>query len=218
MCLSFPLLRLVSENLGSWVWAHTLRVYKLVTQSCPTLRPHGLQPTRLPCPWDFPGKDTGVYNVIKKNCLGALAKRRLCLGPAGVMNCPPLSALFWVSLFPRTHGYNIWCTGWETPHLEETSPIWDYSKALQLVSSRGGRLLTLLEGFCFSMPRPFTLAGSGRQQGSWALSWGGTHPAGWKREPDHPPGGTRRGTDPQEHGTGRWGRLPGTQVDEHVRT
>ena len=25
-----------------------------------TLRPHGLQPTRLFCPWDFPGKDTGV--------------------------------------------------------------------------------------------------------------------------------------------------------------
>ena len=29
-------------------------------QSCPTLRPHGLQPTRLLCPWDSPGKDTGV--------------------------------------------------------------------------------------------------------------------------------------------------------------
>ena len=26
----------------------------------PTLRPHGLQPTRLLCPWDFPGKSTGV--------------------------------------------------------------------------------------------------------------------------------------------------------------
>ena len=25
-----------------------------------SLRPHGLQPTRLLCPWDFPGKDTGV--------------------------------------------------------------------------------------------------------------------------------------------------------------
>ena len=25
-----------------------------------SLRPHGLQPTRLHCPWDFPGKDTGV--------------------------------------------------------------------------------------------------------------------------------------------------------------
>ena len=24
------------------------------------MRPHGLQPTRLPCPWDSPGKNTGV--------------------------------------------------------------------------------------------------------------------------------------------------------------
>ena len=29
-------------------------------QSCPTLRPRGLQPTRLLHPWDFPGKSTGV--------------------------------------------------------------------------------------------------------------------------------------------------------------
>ena len=25
-----------------------------------SLWPHGLKPTRLPCPWDFPGKNTGV--------------------------------------------------------------------------------------------------------------------------------------------------------------
>jgi len=24
------------------------------------VQPHGLQPTRLLCPWDFPGKSTGV--------------------------------------------------------------------------------------------------------------------------------------------------------------
>ena len=29
-------------------------------QWCPTLRPHGLQPTRLLRPWDSPGKNTGV--------------------------------------------------------------------------------------------------------------------------------------------------------------
>ena len=38
---------------------------------------------------------------------GSLAKRGLCLGPAGVIDCTPLSALsFWVSLCPRKHGYN----------------------------------------------------------------------------------------------------------------
>ena len=30
-----------------------------------SLRPHGLQPTRLLCPWDFPGKDTGVGRSIQ---------------------------------------------------------------------------------------------------------------------------------------------------------
>ena len=29
-------------------------------QSCPTLRPHRRQPTRLPRPWDSPGKNTAV--------------------------------------------------------------------------------------------------------------------------------------------------------------
>ena len=29
-------------------------------QLCLTVRPHRQQPTRLPCPWDSPGKNTGV--------------------------------------------------------------------------------------------------------------------------------------------------------------
>ena len=32
----------------------------LATQSCLTLRPHGLWPVRLLCPWDSPGNNTGV--------------------------------------------------------------------------------------------------------------------------------------------------------------
>ena len=38
-------------------------VEALAAQSCLTLcdaRPHGLQPARLLCPWDFPGQNTGV--------------------------------------------------------------------------------------------------------------------------------------------------------------
>ena len=37
-----------------------VRTRVLVAQSCPTLRPDGLEPTRLLCPWDSPGKNTGV--------------------------------------------------------------------------------------------------------------------------------------------------------------
>ena len=32
----------------------------LVAESYLTLRPHGLQTARLLCPWDSPGKNTGV--------------------------------------------------------------------------------------------------------------------------------------------------------------
>ena len=33
-----------------------------------SLQPHGLQPTRLPCPWDSPGKDTGVSHFLLRGC------------------------------------------------------------------------------------------------------------------------------------------------------
>ena len=51
------------------------------------------------------------YASFRKNWSGSLAKRRLCLVSASVINCTPISALsFRVSLFPGTHGYNT--GGW----------------------------------------------------------------------------------------------------------
>ena len=47
--LSFPSPMLESEK---WKWSCSV-----VSDSS---RPHGLQPTRLLCPWDFPGKSKGV--------------------------------------------------------------------------------------------------------------------------------------------------------------
>ena len=53
----------------SCLWSSVLRWDKIYfayvcacvcAQSCPTLWPHGLQPARLLCPWDSPGKNTGV--------------------------------------------------------------------------------------------------------------------------------------------------------------
>ena len=40
-------------------------------QSCPTLRPHRQQPTRLLCPWDSPGKSTGVgcHFLLQDMCI-----------------------------------------------------------------------------------------------------------------------------------------------------
>ena len=41
-----------------WKWSRSV-----VSDSS---RPHGLQPTRLLCPWDFPGKSTGCHRLLRK--------------------------------------------------------------------------------------------------------------------------------------------------------
>ena len=43
-------------------------------QSCPTLRPQRRQPTRLPCPWDSPGKNTGVGCHCLLQCMKVKVK------------------------------------------------------------------------------------------------------------------------------------------------
>ena len=43
--------------------------YAKSLQSCPTLRPHRQQPTRLPRPWDSPGKNTGVGCHFLLQCM-----------------------------------------------------------------------------------------------------------------------------------------------------
>ena len=52
-------------------------------QSCPTLRPHRRQPTRLPRPWDSPGKNTGVGSHFLLQCMKvkSLSRVRLCATP-----------------------------------------------------------------------------------------------------------------------------------------
>ena len=38
-------------------------------KSCPTVRPHRRQPASLPCPWDSPGKNTGVGCHFLLQCM-----------------------------------------------------------------------------------------------------------------------------------------------------
>ena len=40
-----------------------------VAQLCPTQQPHGLQPTRLPRPWESPGKNAGVGCHFLLQCM-----------------------------------------------------------------------------------------------------------------------------------------------------
>ena len=57
-----------------------------VAQSCPTLRPHGLQPTRLLHPRDFPGKSTGVGC----RCLLRLYLLAVAAAAKSLQSCPTL--------------------------------------------------------------------------------------------------------------------------------
>ena len=58
------LLDTVEEEEAGMIWESIIETYTLVSVSCSvvpnSLRLHGLQPSRLLGPWDFPGKDTGV--------------------------------------------------------------------------------------------------------------------------------------------------------------
>ena len=44
-----------------------------------SLQPHGLQPTRLLCPWDFPGKNTGVVCHLLLQGIFLTQGSNLCL-------------------------------------------------------------------------------------------------------------------------------------------
>ena len=65
-----PIPPLGPDQIGRWgpfaqiLWgtvSEALNCLVVVVKSCPTLlQPQGLQPSRLLCPWDSPGKNTGV--------------------------------------------------------------------------------------------------------------------------------------------------------------
>ena len=65
-----PLASPVHES-EKWKWSHSV-----VSDSS---KPHGLQPTRLLCPWDFPGKSTGVdyHCLLQREALEISFPRKL---------------------------------------------------------------------------------------------------------------------------------------------
>ena len=59
-------------------------------QSCPTVRPHRQQPTRLPRPWDSPGKNTGVGCHFLLQCMKVKSESEVtqsCLTLSNSMDC-----------------------------------------------------------------------------------------------------------------------------------
>src|SRR5574337_10933 len=50
-----------------------------------SVRPHRRKPTRLPCPWDSPGKNTGVGCHFLLQCMKVKSEREV------TQSCPTLS-------------------------------------------------------------------------------------------------------------------------------
>ena len=48
------------RNQSKWYWVSCMPVCQVSSVMSNSLRPHGLQPARLLCPWDSAGKNTGV--------------------------------------------------------------------------------------------------------------------------------------------------------------
>ena len=71
---------------------HAAAAAAKLLQSCPTLRPHRWQPTRLPHPWDSPGKNTGVGCHFLLQCMKLKSESEVAQQyptPSDPMDCGP---------------------------------------------------------------------------------------------------------------------------------
>ena len=64
--------------------------YEVTSVVSDSVRPHGRQPTRLPCPWDSPGKNTGVGCHFLLQCIKVKSESQVaqsCLTLSNPMDC-----------------------------------------------------------------------------------------------------------------------------------
>ena len=73
---------------------------KLLQVMSDSVRPHRQQPTRLPCPWDSPGKNTGVGCHFLLQCMKVKSESEVaqsCMTLSDPLDCsPPGSSVHWI--------------------------------------------------------------------------------------------------------------------------
>ena len=80
----------VAKILSPHRFANSAATAAKTLQSCPTLRSHGLQLTRLLRPWDSPGKNTGVGCHFLLQCMKVESESEVaqsCLTLSNPMDC-----------------------------------------------------------------------------------------------------------------------------------
>ena len=103
------------------------------------LRPHGLQPASLLCPWDFPGKNTGMGCCFLLQGIeptsSALAGRFFTTEPPGKpwiqpLNVEVLKAHGWALRSEKVTLELDWVSAWSTPRQSHlSSELWVVSWA-----------------------------------------------------------------------------------------
>ena len=87
VCVCVCVVRGPSLSVGKPLGSLLLLLSRFVASS---VRPHGRQPTRLPRPWDSPGKNTGVGCHFLLQCMKVKSQSeaaQLCLTPSDPMDC-----------------------------------------------------------------------------------------------------------------------------------
>ena len=80
-----PQLRFLSIH-----FLYSLLLLLLSLQLCPTLCNRRRQPTKLPCPWDSPGKNTGVGCHILLQCMKVKSESEVAQSfPTAAYQAPP---------------------------------------------------------------------------------------------------------------------------------
>ena len=78
------------RSFPSSLLSYDLAVCSVTSVTSDSLRPHRRQPTRLPRPWDSPGKDTGVGCHFLLQCMKMKSEREVsqsCLTLRDPMDC-----------------------------------------------------------------------------------------------------------------------------------
>ena len=98
------ILKLVSQY-SEWLYHMCCCCYLVASVVSDSVRPYGRQPTRLPCPCDSPGKNTGVGRHFLLQCMKVKSESEVaqsCLTLSDPMDCSPpgssIHGIFWATV------------------------------------------------------------------------------------------------------------------------
>ena len=91
-----------------------------------SVRPHRWQPTRLPHPWDSPGKNNGVGCYFLLQCMKVKSESevaQLCLTLSNPMDCSPPGSSIHGIFQARVLEWGAKITPWPNHQLNQTQPL-----------------------------------------------------------------------------------------------